>query len=292
MSETVKTWTQWLKDSRFAGMTEEQIQQTLSLLFEIRDKVLDRANLKPDDILIDIGTGSGLLAFGAHERLKEMHGTGKAIASDAFDDCIEECFKTAKECGMEHEMGFLKVDALNTDLPDNSVDVVVMRSVSVHIINKPKAINEFFRILKPGGRISIFEPVMTKNTKYYELITPEKYPDYEGFKKAEIEMTSDINDPLMNFDEDSIKKDFETAGFKNIDIETVVQASTYRVSKEMIEPWFNTPPSPGNPTIKEKYLRYFSEEKVNNFIETMKLDLDGKTITINTPTIYVYAEKV
>lgn len=291
MSDVVKTWTEWLKNSRFSYMSEEQKQQTLLWLFQVRDKVLDRANLKPDDVIIDIGTGTGLLAFGAYERLKEMGSTGKAIASDAFMDCVEECFKIAKTCGIEKEMGFLQADASKTDLPDNSVDVVVMRSVLVHILDKSKPIKEAFKILKQGGRISVFEPIITKNTKYYELITPEKYHNYQALKEAEDKMVTDPNDPLMNFDENTLRKDFEEAGFKNIDIEIVVQTSTYTATKEMVEPWFNTPPSPGNPTVKEKYLRDFSEEEVNEFLETLKQDIDGKTITINSPTAYIYAEK-
>jgi len=291
MSEIVKTWTEWLKNSRFSYMSEEQKQQTLLWLSQVREKVLDRANLKQGDILIDIGTGNGLLSFGAYERLKEMNGAGKVIASDAFIDCVEECYKIAKECGIDKEMDFIQTDATDTKLPDNSVDVVVMRSVMVHILDKSKAINEFFRILNQGGRISIFEPIISKNTKYYELMTPENYPNYEVLKEAEDKMTSDERDPLMNFDEDSLKKDFENAGFKNIDIDIVVQSSTYPVSKEMIDPWMNTPPSPGRPTVKEKYLQYLSENEVNEFIERLKHDLDGRIITINSPTAYIYAEK-
>jgi len=272
-------------------MTEEQKQQTLLWLSQVRDKVLDRANLKANDVVIDIGTGNGLLAFGAYERLKEMNGAGRVIASDAFRDCVEECLNFAKTCGLENKMDFIQTDASDTKLPENSMDVVVLRSVLVHILDKSKTIKEFFRILKQGGRISIFEPVIRKNTKFYELMTPENYFNYQALKEAEDKMVSDETDPLMNFDQDSLKKDFEEAGFKNIDIDIVVQSSTYQVSKEMIEPWFNTPPSPGKPTVKEKYLQVFSEAEVNEFIEKLKQDLDGKTITINSPTAYISAEK-
>jgi ubiquinone/menaquinone biosynthesis C-methylase UbiE len=292
MTEVVKNWTQWLKTSRFGYMSEEQKQQTLNFLFQVRDKVLDRAKLKADDVLIDIGTGTGLLAFGAYERLKSLGGTGKSIASDAFMDCVEECYKIAKECSIENEMGFLQADASNTQLPENSVDVVVMRSVLVHIVDKAKAVNEFYRILNTGGRVSLFEPVISENTKYFELMTPEKYSNYEALKASELKMTSDEKDPLMNFTQDSLKKDFENAGFKNIDVDIVNQVSTYVVSKEMIEPWFNTPPSPGSLTVKEKYLKDFSEEEVNKFIEILKQDLDGREITITSPTIYLFAEKI
>lgn len=292
MSEVVKTWTEWLTNSRFSYMSEAQKQQTFLWLFEVRDKVLDRANLKPDDNVLDIGTGNGLLSFGAYERLKEMNGTGRVIASDAFIDCVDECYKIAKTCEIENEMSFIQADACDTKLPEDTIDVVIMRSVLVHILDKSKAIKEFFRILKPSeGRISIFEPIISKNTKYFELMTPEKYPNYEILKQAEEKMVTDKNDPLMNFDEDSLKKDFEEAGFKNINIEIAIQSSTYPVSKEMIDPWLNTPPSPGKHTVKEKYLQSLSEKDVNEFIETLKLDLDGKTVTISSPTAYISAEK-
>jgi len=153
MSNVVKNWTQWLKSSRFSYMSEEQKEQTLRWLFGVRDKVLDRADIKPGSVVIDIGTGTGLLAFGAYERLQN---TGKVIASDKFSDCVEECAKIAQECGIIDNFETLVSSADNILLPDNSVDVVVMRSVLVHILDKFAPMKEFYRILKPGGRVSFF----------------------------------------------------------------------------------------------------------------------------------------
>ena len=151
MSEIVKTWAQWLKQSRFSYLNEEQKEQTLRWLSLVRDKVLSRANLKPEDILIDIGTGTGLLSFGVYDILK---GTGKVIASDGYQDCLDECKKIAEACNITEGFEFLLSNAQDIKLPDNSVDVVVMRSVLVHIVDKLRAIREFYRILKPEGRIS------------------------------------------------------------------------------------------------------------------------------------------
>jgi hypothetical protein len=103
---------------------------------------------------------------------------------------------------------------------------------------------------------------------------------------------SDKNDPLMNFNEETLRENFEEAGFENIDFDIVTQSSTYQVLTEMIDPWFNTPPSPGRPTAKEKYLKFLPENEVNEFIEKIKIELTGKVITINSPTAYVYADKV
>jgi len=290
MSEIIKTWTQWLNNSRFSHLSELQKQQTLLWLELVRDKILDRANLKAGDTVIDIGTGTGLLLWGIYERLKNTD--SKIIASDAFADCVEECRKIAAQCGIENEITFLQADAANTTLPENSVDVVVMRSVLVHILDKPSVINEFFRILKPsGGRLSVFEPIMSQNTRFYQLITPENFDNFDLLKEIEDKMMSDENDPLMNFNEKSLKQNFADAGFKNIDFDIVTQNSTYQVQKEAVDPWFNTPPSPGNPTVKEKYLKFLSEKEVDNFIEKIKIELDGKVITINSPTVFITAEK-
>ena len=63
MTTPTHTWTEWLKSSRFSYMTEIQKEQTLRWLFMVRDKILKRAEIKREDIVIDIGTGTGLLAF-------------------------------------------------------------------------------------------------------------------------------------------------------------------------------------------------------------------------------------
>ena len=288
MSTTVKNWTEWLEKSRFSYMSKEQKEQTLRWLFNVRDKVLDRASLKPGDTVIDIGTGTGLLAFGAYERL---NGTGHVIASDKFQDCVDECAAVARECGINSGFETLVSDAAQINMPDNSVDVVVLRSVLVHIHDKSSAINEFYRILRSGGRLSLFEPIICSNTRYYELINPANIPDYEKFKQAEQEFMSSACDPLTNFDENTLMNDFRHAGFSDINLELAAEQSTYTVLESMIDPWFNTPPSPGTTTMKEKFMKYFDESNVNNYIQNIKADLSGKTITIKSHSAYITAHK-
>jgi len=288
MSESVKTWSEWLNNTRFSYSSEEENQQTILELLEIRDKILDRTNLKSGDVLLDIGTGTGLLAFGAYERLK---GSGKVIASDAFIDCLDECCKIAHYYGIENEITFLQADATDIKIPDASVDIVVTRSVLVHIIDKPKVINEFFRILKSGGRISCYEPLMGKNTKFYEFINPDNFPNYEKLKEIEDKITSDKNDPIMNFNEDSLKKNLEKAGFKNIDIIQDEAFSKTEFSKEAIEALLDATLSVGQPTTREKYFQYISENELNEFIEALKSELGEKIVTFDIPKVYIYAEK-
>lgn len=44
-------------------------------------------------------------------------------------------------------------------VPDVSVDVVTTRSVLIYVKDTARAMREFCRVLKPGGRVSLFEPI-------------------------------------------------------------------------------------------------------------------------------------
>lgn len=47
-----------------------------------------------------------------------------------------------------------------------------MRSVLVHVVNKQPAISEIYRVLKPGGKLCAFEPIIRSNTRYWEILDP------------------------------------------------------------------------------------------------------------------------
>ena len=49
-------------------------------------------------------------------------------------------------------------------IPDGSVDVVTTRSVLIYVKDKAAAFRAFYRVLKPGGRVSLFEPVNRLHT--------------------------------------------------------------------------------------------------------------------------------
>ena len=166
-----------------------------------------------------------------------------------------------------------------------------MRSVLVHIVDKQQAINEIYRILKYGGIFSAFEPIIRSNTRYYELLSPDNISDYENFKKAEMELMTSETDPLTNFDHNSLAKNLEEAGFKDAAIDLQTAESTYVATTNAIENWFIAPPSPGSLSMKERFLLYFDEQKVDNFIEEVKIELANKQITVKSNTALIKAVK-
>ena len=279
-----KNWTQWLLETRFASMTPEMRQQTLNWLQIVRDNILVRANIKPNQTIIDIGTGTGLLAF---KVLEDLKGTGEIIFSDKFQDCLDNCENILKQNDVKSGYRLIQCPAENIPLEDNSIDTALMRSVLVHIKDKQTAINEIYRILKPKGHFCAFEPIIRSNTRYWELTSQEKIRNYEKFKQAENEFMTSEEDSLCNFDEYTLAKNFEDAGFTDGTVDCDVIPSNYTATDKMVEEWFATPPSPGMPTMKDRFLNYFDEETVCNYIEDVKKELNGKFISVNTRSVYI-----
>ena len=144
-------------DVRFAGDPAVREHVLTGLLYPIRDTMPDKAKLRPGDTVLDVGAGDGLIAFGALERLGP---SGQVIFSDISQDLLDHCRAAAAAEGLLDRCRFVlaSADAL-TDIADASVDVVTTRSVLIYVKDKAAALREFYRVLKRGGRISVFEPI-------------------------------------------------------------------------------------------------------------------------------------
>lgn len=147
-------WAEWLAERRFGGDAETR-ERALAGLARIRDRVLDGANPTADDHLLDVGCGEGLIAFGALER-----GARAVTFADISTDLLDVCRSAAVELGVAGRCEFVEAPAEElAPVADASVDVVTTRSVLIYVADKEAAFHEFARVLRPGGRLSIFEPV-------------------------------------------------------------------------------------------------------------------------------------
>lgn len=287
-SSICKNWTQWLKQNRFAGQTPEMIEQTTKWLEAVRDVILVYAEIMPHETVIDIGCGTGLLAFKA---LEMQECKGRVIFSDKFQDCLDDCEKILKESGVQEGYEMLLSPCEHIALPESTAHKALMRSVLVHIVNKQTAINEIYRILKPGGKFCAFEPIIRSNTRYWQITDPMYIEKYDDFKRVENEMMENPMDSLCNFDEDTLRTNLEIAGFSIPEVKNQEVASKYVVQAGMVKEWFNNPPSPGQPTTKERYLKYFDEETVNKYMLDVQNYLTGREINLRSNAVFINATK-
>jgi arsenite methyltransferase len=214
-------WHQWLTDVRFGGDPAIREQILTGLLYPVRDTVLDKAQLKPGDTVLDVGAGDGLIAFGALDRLSP---SGHVIFTDISQDLLDHCRAAAAAEGQLDRCSFVLASADSlTAVADSSVDVVTTRSVLIYVKDKAAALREFHRVLRPGGRISVHEPINVLMHDPDRLlgydITPVK-PLWDKVEALYQSIQPPGEDPMLDFDDRDLLRHAEQAGFAQIDLET------------------------------------------------------------------------
>jgi SAM-dependent methyltransferase len=255
-------------------------------LAAFRDGVLDRADLRPDDVLLDVGTGTGLIGFGALDRLGP---DGRVVFSDVSQDLLDECRRTA---GGDDRCSFVRASAEDlTGIPDASVDVVATRSVLIYLGRKDVAFAEFRRVLRPGGRLSIFEPIN-------RFVVQHRPDDMFGLGDSPVaELLLKVRDafqdeqPMIDFDERDLLRWAVDAGFAAVELDYRAQLD---VPAEPITDWAelrNTAPNPLAPTYGEAMAATLTAAEQQQLDEYMTARAEAGTSTRRTmATVFLRAE--
>jgi arsenite methyltransferase len=236
MTDGPDRWHRWLLDVRFGGDAAYREKNLTEHLYPVRDTVLDKAQLRPGDTLLDVGTGDGLIAFGALERLGP---SGRVIFSDISRDLLDHCRTAAAAEGLLDRCGFILASADSlTSVADASVDVLTTRSVLIYVKDKATALREFHRVLKPGGRVSLSEPISV----LMSVADPDLFFGHEvtpvralaGKVAALYESIQPHGgDPMGDFDERDLVRHAKDAGFPEINLELRVSVK----ARKQPVPW-------------------------------------------------------
>jgi ubiquinone/menaquinone biosynthesis C-methylase UbiE len=291
MAKASDRWHRWLMDVRFGGDPATRERVLTEFLYPVRDTVLDKAKLQPGDTVLDVGTGDGLIAFGALERLGP---SGHVVFCDISQDLLDHCRAAAAAEGLLDRCRFVLASADSLDgTADASVDVVTTRSVLIYVKDKETALREFFRVLRPGGRISVFEPInvlMHDPDRLFGYdITPVK-PLAAKVEALYESIQPPGDDPMLDFDERDLVRYTELAGFAQIDLELRV---TVKNGRRPV-PWELALRMSGNPLVPplgEVLDRVLSPQEIAEFTAHVKPLVESGTGRERQALAYLAAAK-
>src|ERR1700759_5335763 len=99
---------------------------------------------------VGVGTGISLPQYGANTRV---------FGTDISEAMLKKAHQRVKELSLSHVEGLAVMDAEKLEFPDNSFDVVMAQYVVTAVPNPEVALDEFARVLRPGGELIILTRV-------------------------------------------------------------------------------------------------------------------------------------
>jgi arsenite methyltransferase len=292
-------WSEWLLHRRHADDPAYQ-RVVHDVVGRLADRVLDDANLSPGMILADVGAGEGLLAFRAIERVGPML---EVVLTDISATMLRHAEALAVQRGVRSQCRFLECSADNlTDLADSSVDIVATRAVLAYVADKSTALREFHRVLKPGGRISVAEPILQDEAFFARALrqrleaqgprSPDRFLTLmHRWKAAQFPDTEEqcAKSPIVNYSERDLLNFVHGAGFTDIHLQLNIDVTPSPITSWDV--FLGSSPHPWAPSLSQILAAQFTAEEKLFFEQIMRPMVEsGKNLTTDR-IVYLNAKR-
>jgi arsenite methyltransferase len=291
-------WSEWLLHDRHGGDPAHE-QLVRAEVDRFADRVLDAAKLAPGMILADIGTGDGAIAFRAIERIGP---TLQVILADISAPLLRHAQSVASQSQVQDQCTFLECSAERLEgIHEACVDVVTTRAVLAYVHDKCAALREFHRILKPGGRISIAEPILQEDA--FNAIALKRLLDSQSgshdpvltlihrWKAAQFPDTPEklAASPIANYSERDLLEFVQECGFVDIHLELHVDVRRYPGMSW--DTFVKSSPHPWAPTLGVILQEQFTPEERLRLERALRPAVEAGPSAATDRVVYLSASK-
>jgi arsenite methyltransferase len=287
-------WSRWLLERRDAGDARQR-SAILDRLEPIRERVLTQAEPLDGATLLDVGTGDGLIGLAALER---VGAAGTVIFSDISDALLGHVHAAVSQRGLLERAQFVSTGAEDlAEIPDASVDVVTTRSVLAYVSERARALEAMWRVLRPRGRISLFEPINS-------LMFPESRDRFWGYDVSAVTELADkvkasyggLSEPasaaMMDFDDRDLVTLAEAAGFARIHLELHVDVEAGASGDAIgIDALLDSAPNPLAPTARESIAAALTTAEQDEFVAHLERAIGAGDRLRRSAVAYLVASK-
>jgi len=199
-----------------------------------KDAMMDWLAPRRGQKLLDVAGGTGDISF----RFLKRAGAGHATVLDLTEPMLVEGRKRAEAAQMQDSLDWVVGDAMALPFDDNSFDVYTI-SFGIRNVTRPaEALNEAFRVLRPGGRCMVLEFSQLPNAglqKAYDLYSFNVIPRMGQMIAGDRDSYQYLVESIRNFpDQDTFlgmvrQAGFENASFRNLSLGIAALHSGWKI---------------------------------------------------------------
>lgn len=206
----------------------------------MRERVLDLAELRRGERVLDVCTGTGAATFLAARRVGQR---GYVLGIDGSRGMLAKAQAKAAERGLVN-VEFRLMDATSLGLPDASFDAVISSFASLEGVYDAVAVFcEWYRVLSPGGRLCFCEWVGSPGGEEepehllakYRVSSPSPKLAARRRLRAQIAEERRRLPQISARSPREVQRFIEKAGFRNVRISTRRVLDTFPSAQEILD---------------------------------------------------------